>query len=157
MCVTTSQHEISGKNSHLLSQKVFVRSIIYPSEKTIHWNKHHFGMGYRTPPPPLFLHYVSTIKHYWSIEHCLLLLFFLTLFLHYFWFCSFLIIKKNCPWTWSMTGGPWTRSMKVVHGPGPKWGSMDPWSMFCPHPLQAVSRSWSRNAWRTPNYVCVGG
>ena len=28
-----------------------------------------------------------------------------------------------------MTGGPWTRSMKVVHGPGPKWGSM-----FCPHP-----------------------
>ena len=34
-----------------------------------------------------------------------------------------------------MTGGPWTRSMKVVHGPGPKWGSMDPWSMFCPHPL----------------------
>ena len=33
-----------------------------------------------------------------------------------------------------MTGGPWTRSMKVVHGPGPKWGSMDPWSMFCPHP-----------------------
>ena len=33
-----------------------------------------------------------------------------------------------------MTGGPWTRSMKVVHGPGPKWGSMDPWSMFCPYP-----------------------
>ena len=24
--------------------------------------------------------------------------------------------------------------MKVVHGPGPKSGSMDPWSMFCPHP-----------------------
>ena len=34
-----------------------------------------------------------------------------------------------------MTGGPWTQSMKVVHGPGPKWGSMDPWSTFCPHPL----------------------
>ena len=33
-----------------------------------------------------------------------------------------------------MTGGPWTQSMKVVHGPGPKWGSMDPWSTFCPHP-----------------------
>ena len=33
-----------------------------------------------------------------------------------------------------MKGGPWTRSMKVVHGPGPKWGSMDPWSVFCPHP-----------------------
>ena len=29
-----------------------------------------------------------------------------------------------------MTGGPWTRSMKVVHGPGPKWGSM-----FCPRPF----------------------
>ena len=37
-----------------------------------------------------------------------------------------------------MTGGPWTRSMKVVHGPGPKWGSMDPWSMFCPHPFKAT-------------------
>ena len=24
--------------------------------------------------------------------------------------------------------------MKMVHGPGPKRGSMDPWSMFCPHP-----------------------
>ena len=34
-----------------------------------------------------------------------------------------------------MTGGPWARSMKVVHGPGPKWGSMDPWSVFCPHPF----------------------
>ena len=29
-----------------------------------------------------------------------------------------------------MTGGPWTLSMKVVHGAGPKWGSM-----FCPHPF----------------------
>ena len=35
-----------------------------------------------------------------------------------------------------MTGGPRTWSMKVVHGPGPKRGSMDPWSMFCPHPVQ---------------------
>ena len=33
-----------------------------------------------------------------------------------------------------MTGGPWTRSMKVVHGPGPKCGSLDQGSMFCPHP-----------------------
>ena len=39
-----------------------------------------------------------------------------------------------------MTGGPWTRSMKVVHGPGPKRGSMDPWSMFCPHPVASVSK-----------------
>ena len=28
--------------------------------------------------------------------------------------------------------------MKMVHGPGPKRGSMDPWSMFCPHPLREV-------------------
>ena len=90
MCVTTRQYEISRKNSHLLSQKVFLWSIIYPSEKTIHWNKQHFGMRYR---PPLFLHYVSTIKHYWSIKHCLLLLLFfnlifallLFLFISHFW------------------------------------------------------------------------
>ena len=25
--------------------------------------------------------------------------------------------------------GPWTRSKVGVH----EWGSMDPWSMFCPH------------------------
>ena len=132
MCVKTSQNEISGKNSHLLSQKVFIRSLIYPSEKTassiLAWGTN----------PPFFLHYVSAIKHYWSIKHCLLLLLFFNLIFHYFCFCSFLIIKKNCPWTRSMTGGPWTRSMKVVHGPGPKWGSMDPWSMFCPHPPGAV-------------------
>ena len=114
MCVTTSRYEISGKNSHLLSRKVFLRSTIYPSEKTIHWNKQYFGMRY---PPPFFLHYVSTIKHNWSIEHCLLLLLFLTLFLHYFCFCSFLIIKKTVHGP-----GPW----QGVHGPGPwKW-SMDP-------------------------------
>ena len=29
-------------------------------------------------------------------------------------------------------GGPWTRSMKVVHGPGPRRGSM-----FCTFPLLA--------------------
>ena len=132
MCFTTSQYEIGGKNSHLLSQKVFIRSIICPSEKTIHWNKQHFGIRYR--PSPLFLHYVSqlNITDQSSIVCCYCC--FLTFFLHYFYFCSFLIIKKNCPWTRSMTGGPWTRSMKVVHGPGPKWGSMHPWSMFCPHP-----------------------
>ena len=37
-------YEIRGKNSHLLSQDGFLQSIIYPSEKTIHWNKQHFGM-----------------------------------------------------------------------------------------------------------------
>ena len=30
-----------------------------------------------------------------------------------------------------MTVGPWSRSH------GPKWGSMDPWSMFCPHPTNS--------------------
>ena len=140
MCVTTSQYEISGKNSHLLSQKVFLRSIIYPSEKTIHWNRQHFGMRYRSPPPPLFYTMWAqlNITDKSSIVCCCCC--FLTLFLHYVCFCSFLIIKKNCPWTWSMTGGPWTRSTKVVHGPDLKWGSMDPWSMFCPHPNKTIIR-----------------
>ena len=48
MRVTTSQHEIyliSGQNSHLLSQNVFLdQSTIYPTEKTFHWNKQHLGM-----------------------------------------------------------------------------------------------------------------
>ena len=132
MCVTTSQYEISGKNSHLLSQKVFLRSIFYPSGKTIHWNKQH--LRYR---PPFFFTMLAklNITDQSSIVCCSCC--FLTLFLYYFCFCSFLIIKKNCPPV--MTGGPRTRSMKVVHGPGPKWGSMDLWSMFCPHPLTAGS------------------
>ena len=40
--------------------------------------------------------------------------------------------------------GPWTQSIKVVHGPGPRWGSMDPWSMFCPHPA-AGAYIWRGN------------
>ena len=44
MCVMISQYKIRGNNSHLLSQNVFVQSIIYQSEETIHWNKQHFGM-----------------------------------------------------------------------------------------------------------------
>ena len=84
------------------------------------------------PPTPLkFLLYVSTINHNWSIDLCLL--FFSSSFCNISVFVHFSLFKKKCPWTWSMTGAPWTRSMKVVHGPGPKWGSMDPWSMFCPH------------------------
>ena len=42
-------HDLSIRNkrqkSHLLSQNVFLQSIIYPSEKKIHWNKQHFGMS----------------------------------------------------------------------------------------------------------------
>ena len=45
MRVTTCQYEIyliSGQNSRSLSQNVFLQSIIYSKEKTIHWNKQHF-------------------------------------------------------------------------------------------------------------------
>ena len=119
MCVTTSQYEISDKNSQLLIQKVFLRRIIYPSEKTIHWNKQHFGMRYR---PPLFLHYVSTIKHYWSIKHCLLLMLFfnlifalfLFLFISHYWKKlsmdpvhdrgSMDSFHESGLWTWSKVG-----------------------------------------------------
>ena len=44
MRVTTFQLTKRQK-SHLLSQNVFLQSIIYPSEKKIHWNKQHFGMS----------------------------------------------------------------------------------------------------------------
>ena len=35
--------KISDQNSHLLSQNVFLQSIIYPTKKIVHWNKQHFG------------------------------------------------------------------------------------------------------------------
>ena len=39
---------------------------------------------------------------------------------------------RKYPWTWSMTGDTWN---------GPKWGSMDPWSMSCPlDPKQSQDR-----------------
>ena len=125
MCVTTSRYEISGKNSHLLSQKVFLRSIIYPSEKTIHWNKQHFGMRYR--PPPLFLHYVSTIKHlYWSssIVCCCCCVFNLIFALFLFLFISHYLKKLSVDPVHDRgsmdpfhESGPWTRSKVEVHGP----------------------------------------
>ena len=34
-------------------------------------------------------------------------------------FVHFSLFKKRCPWTSSMTGGPWTKSMKVVLGLAP--------------------------------------
>ena len=55
---------------------------------------------------------------------------FLILFLHYFCFWSFLIISKKESMNPAMTGGAWTASMKLVYGPGPKWGSTDPWSIY---------------------------
>ena len=42
-----SQYEIfiiSGQNSPLLSQNVFLQSILYPTKNIIHFNKQHFGM-----------------------------------------------------------------------------------------------------------------
>ena len=149
MCVTTSQFEISGKNSHLLSQKVFLRSIIYPSVKTIHWNKQHFGMRYSTDPP-FFLHYVSTIKHYWSIEHWLLLFFcscFLTLFLHSSCFCSFLIIKKNL----SMDPVHNRGSMDPVHESGP-W---NPGPCFVLTRYYSLSNVWIDRPLMPSSYVAT--
>ena len=65
MHVTTSQYDIhvysiSGQNSHLLSQNVFLRGILnYSKEKSIHWNKQHFcmiGKSHVFPTDPPFLH-----------------------------------------------------------------------------------------------------
>ena len=131
MCVMISQCKIRGNNSHLLSQNVFDQSIIYQSEKTIHWNMQHFlawGKSHVLPTElPFLVHHVSTINYYyWSIKHnCLLLLFFKSYFtLVLFLFISHLLKKSvygPSPWQGTMTGGLWTQSMKVVHGPSPKW------------------------------------
>ena len=69
--------------------------------------------------PPFFLHYVSAIKHYWSIKHCLLLLLFFNLIFALLLFLFISHYWKNL-------------SMDPVHDRG----SMDPWSMFCSHPVQ---------------------
>ena len=37
-------------------------------------------------------------------------------------------------------GGPWTRSIEEVHGPGPDKGSMDRGSMFCTFPIFTVTQ-----------------
>ena len=74
-----------------------------------------------------FLHYVSTIKYYWSIEHCSLLLFFKSYFCTFPVFVHFsLFKKKNCPWT---------QTMDHFHGPSP-WK----WSMY---PVQ-IRGPWTR-------------
>ena len=49
--------------------------------------------------------------------------------------------------------GPWTWSMKGVHGPGPKRGSMDQGSMFCPLPTWNIldrtlrTKGFPQTAW----------
>ena len=102
MRVTTSQYKISGKNSHLLSQNVFLQSIIYPSEKTIHWNKQHFGMRWKScvayrPPQFSFLHGVSTIKitDQSSIVCCCCCFFNILFALFLFLFISHYLKKKT--------------------------------------------------------------
>ena len=61
--VTTSQYDIrvysiSGQNSHLHSQNVFLQGIKnYSTEKSIYWNKQHFCMIGKScvfPTDPLF-------------------------------------------------------------------------------------------------------
>ena len=112
MCVKTSQNEISGKNSHLLSQKVFIRSLIYPSEKTAS-----SILAWGTDPPPLFLHYVSTIL---NITDQLSIVCCCCFFKSYF--CTFSVFVHFSLSNKTVHGpGPW----QGVHGPGPwKW-SMD--------------------------------
>ena len=75
------------------------------------------------------VHGPSFWDYYWSIKQ-LLVVVFLSYFSTISVFVHFSLFKKRCPWTPSMTGDAWTRSMKVVYGPGPKWGSMDPWSII---------------------------
>ena len=146
MCVTTSQYKISGKNSHLHSQKVFVQSMIYQRKQFIGtssilaWGKSSFSCL----PTATFLHYVSTIKlsDQSSIVRCCCCFFCLIFALFLFSFISHYLKKLSMDavhdrGSMDPDHGPlsWIRSVKVVHVPGPKWGSMDPWSMFCPHSL----------------------
>ena len=75
------------------------------------------------------VHGLSFLDYYWSIKHCLLLFFYPIFPLFLFLFISHYFKKGvHGPHPWQ--GGAWTRSMKVVYGPGPKWGSMDPWSII---------------------------
>ena len=52
MRVTTFQLTKRQK-SHLLSQNVFLQSIIYPPWKKIYWNKQHFSMSKNRVLPTL--------------------------------------------------------------------------------------------------------
>ena len=55
-------------------------------------------------------------------------------FWHYFCFWVSLDLVQNLLIKIKKTvhgPSPW----QGVHGPGPRRGSMDPWSMFCPHPI----------------------
>ena len=137
MCVTTSQYEISGKNSHLHSQKVFVQSMIYQRKQfsgtssILAWSKSSFSCL----PTATFLHYVSTIKlsDQSSIVRCCCCCF-LSYFCTFSVFVHFSLFKKTVygrglwqgvhgpgPWTTFMDpvreSGPCTRSKVGVHGP----------------------------------------
>ena len=66
-------------------------------------------------------------------------------FFQFTYFTVYFIFVYFSNFRGSKTGGPWTRSMKVVHGlgpyfdgPGPRRGSMDQGSMFCTFPCFPV-------------------
>ena len=104
--VTTSQYEISGKNSHLLRKNVFIQSIVYPSSgKTIYWKKYEVKIV-SCLPNPLFY----TIKAQLIITGqlsivcccCFILIFvlFLILFISHY-------LKKSVHGP-GQSRGPWT-------------------------------------------------
>ena len=94
--------------------------------------------------------HVSTTKYLSSIVSSrtacrqILVFFLFFVFLFVFFLCLFNshYLEKSVHgpgakpfYTEKLTKCPWTRSIIVVCGPGPKRGSTDPQSMFCPHPF----------------------
>ena len=121
MRVTTSQCEAA--KIHIGSVKTFSSKAKFTRQRKQFIGKSSilaWGRSCVLPTDPLFFYtlFISTIKYYWSIDHCLLFLLFFNLIfaLFLFLFISHYLKKKT------------------VHEPGPKWGPRDPWAMFCPHP-----------------------
>ena len=70
-------------------QNGFLQSLIYPSEKTIYWNKQHFGVKVSCLPNPRFLHHESIINY----SFFLFLLYFFIQDIYYFNYKE--LIKKK--------------------------------------------------------------